>query len=210
VKSTSIESADIEAFEEQISENSSLVDQTKLAERSTDIVLHRSLLNDLPIILSLIATFCILLWFTFVYREWLITLVSFEPFLLLALVIVFASVLVGALVAYRRYDVKYLISGDGIEARRGFLSNDQIEAKLEYYQIRGTEIHRTLFQRFIGTGDLLVSGSGTDDREVSFHGISRPSYYQLFIQSRHRLEAQGSKAAWINNQDSLLPNQDGR
>ena len=71
-------------------------------------------------------------------------------------------------------------------ALRGILSNKQIDAKLEYDQTRGTEIHRTLLQRVVGTGDLHVRGSASNDAEVALHGIRDPYRYQAFVQEYHQ------------------------
>ena len=168
-----------------------------------NVVLYRSILNDFPMFITFLLGTLVVSWLTFSFKDTLSVYFRYDPLVVLGLVGVVAFAFMGLVSVYRRSDVKYLISDDGIQARRGFLSNHQIDAKLEYYQIRGTEIHRSLFERLIGTGNLLIRGSGSADnnREIAFKGISDPLRYQKLIQSRHRLEVQGSKAAWMNNSD---------
>ena len=168
-----------------------------------DIVLHRSALNDLPLVIGLLTVTALVLWSTYIYRANGHTLLGRDPFIALAFFIAIVYAWAALAIVYKRFNVKFLIASDGIQALRGFLSNHQVDAKLEYYQIRGTEIHRTFLERLVGTGNLVVRGSSSQDTEVAFKGIRDPYRFQKLIQARHRLEVQGSKAAWINDNAAM-------
>ena len=168
-----------------------------------DIVLHRSALNDLPLVIGLLTVTALVLWSTYIYRANGHALLGRDPFIALAFFIAIVYAWAALAIVYKRFNVKFLIASDGIQALRGFLSNHQVDAKLEYYQIRGTEIHRTFLERLVGTGNLVVRGSSSQDTEVAFKGIRDPYRFQKLIQARHRLEVQGSKAAWINDNAAM-------
>lgn len=177
-------------------------DAQALQESFPDVVLHRSILNDIPMIVCFLIVGSIAWWMTLSLGvNYQASYNSLKPLLLFAGVL--AVGVACAVVAFRMYNVRYLIANDGIKALRGFLSNHQVDAKLEYYQIRGTEIHRTFFERLVGTGDLVVRGSTGSDTEVALKGIRDPYRFQKLIQARHRLEVQGSKAAWINGSSNI-------
>ncbi|MCO6431762.1 MAG: PH domain-containing protein [Deltaproteobacteria bacterium] len=154
-----------------------------------DIKLYRSLRNDLPLVIASLAIAALLTLFTMPNQRLLGRMVDAQPLAILAGVLAVGFGVVCTIMLLRRFNFRYLIANDGIKALRGIISNNQVDAKLEYYQIRGTEIHRSLFQRLVGTGDLLVRGSTSNDTEVAFKGIYDPYRYQKIIQDRHRVEA---------------------
>lgn len=151
-------------------------------KKSDNIIVYRSLLNDIPFILLFFGG-CIA--FTLILFKQQTELHSSDWHFLLYRAILGISGLIFCLsLAFRKYNVHYQISLDGVQALRGILSNHQVDAKLEYYQIRGTEIHRSYFQRLIGTGDLHIHGSTSIEVQVAFLGISDPYRYDLIIKSR--------------------------
>ena len=167
-----------------------------------NVVLYRSALNDLPLVIIFLLVGGSVLGTCLILREYVPRqLFGYEPITVLSLSLITGCSIVGAVILFRRVNVRYLIADDGIEALRGIISNHQVDAKLEYYQIRGTEIHRNLFGRLIGTGDLHVRGSTSNDTEVAFKGIYDPYRYQKLIQERHRLDAPNFKAPLIDDRD---------
>lgn len=169
-----------------------------------NVVLFRSIVNDLPLFGAFLLAGNFAAWIIFLMGDFVRSFFGYEPLLMLALVLSVGLVLMSVVIVFRRYNVRYLITDDGIKALRGFLSNHQVDAKLEYHQIRGTEIHRNLFERLVGTGDLHVRGSTSDDTEVAFLGIRDPYHYQQIIEARHRLEVQGPKATRAYQSDHLV------
>jgi hypothetical protein len=163
-------------------------DDSYEATTFSTVVLYRSVLNDIPLILFLLSVSICFRWITSIIRtningdfgQQLASMLAYAP--LVSIIFLFG------IIAFKRYNVRYMIADDGIKALRGFLSNHQIDAKLEYYQIRGTEIHRSLFNRLLGTGDLHVHGSTSQVIEVAFKGIFDPYRFQKLIQARHRNE----------------------
>jgi hypothetical protein len=166
-----------------------------LGDHDSDIVLYRSVMNDLPLVaLPLAISFCLLgavIFYSVVNTSPRQLVIANFGWLLVVILLVFLLVFLLGLISYRRFNVRYVIADDGIKALRGILSNSQIDSKLEYYQIRGTEIHRTLFQRLIRTGDLHLRGATGSDVEVCFKGILYPYYFQKVIENRHRIETLG-------------------
>lgn len=159
----------------------------------SDIVLFRSVINDLPFLFISLVVIGMAGWFTISLRGFLDAFLGKEAVLSLPAVLIACVSVILIVIAFRRFNARYLIAGDGVKALRGIISNAQVDAKLEYYQIRGTEIRRSLFERLVGTGDLHVRGSTSTDTEVTFKGIYDPYRYQKIIQERHRLEVGGLK-----------------
>lgn len=160
----------------------------------SNIVLYRSILNDLPLLIISLLAVSIAFGIALFLRASAAHFLGYEQIFIFGLSLISVCIILFAVIFFRRFNVRYLIADDGIKAVRGILSNHQVDAKLEYYQIRGTEIHRSFFERLIGTGDLHVHGSTSNDTEVSFKGIFEPYRYQKVIQERHRLNVQGREA----------------
>jgi uncharacterized membrane protein YdbT with pleckstrin-like domain len=153
-----------------------------------DIILCRSALNDLPLLILFVV--CGTMFQIVASASSLPSLFirDFDISTRIAPILAGIGISLVALVVFRRFNVRYVIDEDGIKALRGILSNNQVDSKLEYYQIRGMEIHRTLFQRLISTGDLHLRGATGNDTEVCFKGILYPYRVQKIIQQRHRLQ----------------------
>lgn len=155
---------------------------------SPNIVLFRSILNDLPHIFIALIVGCVATWLALLPRDLNRLFYGLDLARIFTVILAIGFTIMCIVVAFRRFNVRYIIADDGIKALRGIISNNQVDAKLEYYQIRGTEIHRSLFERLVGTGDLHVFGSTSNVTEVAFKGIFDPYRYQKVIQERHRLE----------------------
>lgn len=192
--------------EDRMSENSEhMYEQSENAQPiGSEVVLHRSILNDLPLIPGSLVVAGGLSWIAFQKSVAIDLLTGVSSYLLLSVFLGITLIIVLLLVTFRQFNTRYLIAKDGVKVMRGIFSNNQIEAKLEYYQIRGIEIRRSLFQRFINTGDLHVRGATSDDTEVSLAGIYNPYLYQKLIENRHRVEVQNLKSTWVNDSGQTI------
>ena len=170
---------------------------------SLNVVLFRSILNDVPLLVAFFVTCIGIFWGSYLIEDSADNLIAEKYSSLLTVIRVSSFLFLCMFIAFRRYDVRYVISSDGIKALRGFLSNHQVESKLDYFQIRGTEIHRSLFERLIGTGDLHVHGSTSDEVEVAFKGIYEPYRYQKIIESRQRLSIKNAQVVLVQEPETL-------
>jgi hypothetical protein len=165
----------------RLKRNSRVRDQEGLAR---PLYLRPSILNEVPqVLFSSLVALGMAIALHLHSDFWLHELGAAFPVVLwgMPILILLGSVL---LFFYRRYNVQYQILENGVTALSGFLSLTQIEAKLDYRQIRGTEIHRTVFDRLVGIGDLHVCGATSSGIAISLRGIRDPYYYQHIIQQR--------------------------
>ena len=84
--------------------------------------------------------------------------------------------------AYRIYDVRYSIDGQGIEARVGILSLKQSITRVRYEDIRSIETEQTLLDRLLDTGTVEISTAATGQVEIRLAGISAPEEVQNMLQ----------------------------
>lgn len=152
-----------------------------------DIVLFRSLFNDLPIILLFSGGSILFTYFVFNGQSELS--IDHWRFIFFRALLGLSGLLFCLSLAFRKYNLRYLISEDSVQTLQGFAPNQQIDARLEFNQIRGSEVHRTYFQHFIGTGDLHIYGSTSYEVQVIFSGISNPCKFDKIIQSRRKSTA---------------------
>lgn len=83
----------------------------------------------------------------------------------------------------RIYDVKYLLDGEGIEARDGIISLSQKIIRLRYEDVRMVEFDQSLLERFLDIGDLQVGTAASANVEVIMKGIAAPREVQRLIQN---------------------------
>lgn len=114
--------------------------------------------------------------FQFVINETAYTLslplIGILPFLILAYT------------AHRIFDCKYIIADSYIRELSGLASFKKKDKRLEFYNIRGIDIDRSLLNRILNVGDLKIGGSMHDEVEVVFSGIRNPSKYRDIVVER--------------------------
>lgn len=98
----------------------------------------------------------------------------------------------------RLYNVRYVISGRGIEARTGILGLQQTTTVLRFEDIRSVEIRQGVLDRFLDVGTLEMGTSATSLVEAVFSGIAHPREVQNLITAerdrRQELVKQQSQA----------------
>lgn len=90
---------------------------------------------------------------------------------------------------FRIYNVRFVVDGDGIEARVGILSLHQRITRLRYEDIRSIEIEHSLLERILDIGDVEVSTASTGDVEIVLQGVAAPEEVQDMLQ-RERMSRQ--------------------
>lgn len=93
---------------------------------------------------------------------------------------------------FRIYNVRYLMDGNGIEARYGVMWVSQTIARIRYLDIRSAEIQQSLTDRILSVGDVVISSAAKQSIDVVFEGIAVPQEVKEVIlaerDKRQRLE----------------------
>lgn len=87
---------------------------------------------------------------------------------------------------HRLYNCRYVISHDHVLAVAGLLSMSMKDTRIDYENVRGIEIVRSLSQRIFDVGDLKVGSSMQDQIEIEMRGIRQPNKYRELIERRIR------------------------
>ncbi len=83
----------------------------------------------------------------------------------------------------RVYDVRYVLDGEGLEAREGIISLSQSITRIRYEDVRLVEFDQSLMERFLDIGELQVGTAASSDIEVIMRGIACPREVQKLIQN---------------------------
>lgn len=93
-------------------------------------------------------------------------------------------------IAWRIYDVRYVVDPKGIESLIGRISLQQRITRIRYEDIRSVETEQSLIERALNVGTVLVGTSGTSGVEIAMKGIAAPKEVQDMLQrerdARHK------------------------
>ena len=90
----------------------------------------------------------------------------------------------------RIYDVRYVLDGDGIEARTGIISLNQQVTRLRYEDIRSVEFKQSIWERLLDIGELEIGTAATSGVEIVLHGAACPGEVQnMILRERDRRQA---------------------
>jgi len=112
-------------------------------------------------------------------------------------------------VAFRIYNVRYLIDARGIEARIGILSLNQSITRIRFEDIRSIETHQTLLERILNVGLIEMGTAASAGVELVFRGVARPKEVQDMLQRERdvRVRLNRSDPAENIEQDSYIGNE---
>jgi hypothetical protein len=97
--------------------------------------------------------------------------------------ILFFVVLLAWTIFYNLVSRKYMIGPKGVEASIGLFNKD--EPRVEYAHIRGVRAKRSILQRLLFYGDILIATSGTAEAgDVTFKNIALPTKYKKILKER--------------------------
>ena len=110
--------------------------------------------------------------------------------------------LVLVILLQRVYNNRYTVCEDYIREVTGLLSLHKKDARIEFWNIRGVEIDRSIIGRMVNTGDLHIGSAMQSDPEICFWGVRNPSrvrdlilkrakHFQLSRQNDHALPGDG-------------------
>ncbi len=80
------------------------------------------------------------------------------------------------------FNVKYCLTGKGIEMTIGILSIRQRSVKIRYEDIRSVETEQSILERMLNIGTVEIGTSATGAIEVVFIGVEAPQEIQQMIQ----------------------------
>lgn len=83
----------------------------------------------------------------------------------------------------RIFDVRYTLSGRGIEARVGIMQLRQRITRVAYDDIRSIETDQSLVERFLDTGSVEIGTAATGQVEIVMSGIGSPHELRNFIEA---------------------------
>lgn len=105
------------------------------------------------------------------------------PPILLAAVLALFYVVPPVVAHLKRLALELRVYGDRLVLERGILSRETKELFVE--DVRSIDTHQSVTQRIVGTGDLMIASSGTDQYEYVVAGIPDPEQVkQLIVEQR--------------------------
>ena len=141
------------------------------ATLGTDYVFYRSPLSVLPsIVLFIILSICA--FYHSIKFPALTQVIGVIPVPLLGITPI---VLLGYIV-HRLYDRRYYIGKEYVRSIKGLLSFTKQDMRLEYKDIRGIEIDRSLYGRIFDIGTIRIGSAMSDSVELEMPGVRHPSY----------------------------------
>ena len=88
-------------------------------------------------------------------------------------------------ILYDRSSREYVVTNRRVRARRGLLTRHTSEIDVE--DIRDIQVHQSLWQRIIGTGDVFFGSAGRADMEVEFEGVAHPQRIKELVRDSKQL-----------------------
>ena len=156
------------------------------------IVLYRNFLDVGPAVVMLIVLMVAAVVFTIKVPQ----SVQYVEILGISLPVPFFALLPLATYAYilhRMYNNRYTISTDYVESRTGILSFKSADTRINFDDVRGIEVDRTIYQRIFNLGDILVGSAMGNEVEVRIEGVSQPDRLHQLIEQRMRLHRERAK-----------------
>lgn len=150
----------------------------------SDIVIYRHPLSELGLIFG----FVVLTVLAFIYSpkyEWSIQYVSFGGFFDLPIpFFALVPLVVGSFIIHRMYDCKYVVSHDHVRAVSGLLSLAEKDIRVDYENVRGIQVDKSIPQRILQLGDVYVGSSMHADVEIVMRGVLHPRHIREEIEER--------------------------
>ena len=156
-----------------------------------DIVFYRSIVADIPFILTIAVIFYFAADLTeaiphSVQRLDIKEATGIEMILQLPL-FYFPPGIMLAFLIHRRLDDKYVIGKGFVRAIHGLLSLEKKDIQIQFIDIRGVEIDRGIYGRISNTGTLLIGTAMLGKEEMQLRKIYNPSYYRDTILARREM-----------------------
>jgi membrane protein YdbS with pleckstrin-like domain len=93
--------------------------------------------------------------------------------------VIIALMLLGSVGRYLRWQTtEFVLTSSRIVVRQGILSKHGLEIPLD--RVMNISYHQTIWERILGTGDLVVESAGEDGRQ-SFTDVAKPAHVQNLI-----------------------------
>lgn len=147
---------------------------------------HRSLLAEGPALLALILFVYAAFYFTG-SSPYFIQEIHLGPSIVLPIPLLgLPALLLLFYIIHRRFNFLFIINHDHVCAVHGILSVSLQDVRIEYENIRGVEIDRSLYQRIFNLGDIKVGSAMRADVEVWMPGVRSPDLYRSIIEARMR------------------------
>lgn len=149
-------------------------------------VFKRSWINELPLllifILSLISSFFGTIYYPKTVKVISINIWLFGEITLSIALLVLVSLVPLSILIHKLLDSRYIITNENIISINGLMSLKVNTSRMHLSHVRGLEVERSLLQRFLNTGDLLIGSASHDAQEVIMTGVYNPTYYQGIIE----------------------------
>ncbi|MCA9200721.1 MAG: PH domain-containing protein [Planctomycetales bacterium] len=89
-------------------------------------------------------------------------------------------------VVHKLYNRRYLIGPDHVRCVEGLLSLSKKDVRIDFEDLRGIEVDRSLIGRILNVGDVKIGSAMTAEVEVVFSGVFDPSKYRNMVDQKKR------------------------
>ena len=179
------------------------VSSNQFAERTSEanrggaqpvIQLYRSVWNEVPLVLLLLALAWVGLQMTLVFPLSVqfveLPVAEKGSFALPIPLFAILPIAVFVVLLHRLYDSKYLITAEHVVQVDGRMSLSSKTSEVSFEFVRGIEVTRSFLQRLFDVGDIkvvsFVSNGLSEGGEVTLRGIRVPSHFKHVVEERVR------------------------
>ncbi len=87
-------------------------------------------------------------------------------------------------VAWRIYNVRYVVDELGIESWDGILSLKQQITHVRHEDVRSIETDQSVLERILDVGEVQIATAATGGVEITFQGVPSPKKMQNWLQAK--------------------------
>lgn len=164
--------------------------RSKDIERSEELSFRPHILQELPLLFLTLGSIAAGIYGSILYPASVqkLTITEFDSFSLIVPIPFFAllPVVLSLLLLHRLFDAMLVVGLDHICLIEGILSFRTIDTRIDYENVRGIEIDRSLYQRIFKLGAIRIGSSMHSGVEIEMKGIKNPARLRLLIEDRIR------------------------
>ena len=150
-------------------------------------VFYRSKLAELPMIALLLIIIILKLYLTAKYNFGLVNYnlsLLGKTYTLSFSLLSILTVFVFLLILRNHYNQKLIVGSNFVICKSGIISINQQDVRLDFENIRGIEIDKSILDRILNLGKLKIGSSSTDQIEIIFSGLRNPNQVRALIEYR--------------------------
>ena len=149
------------------------------------IVLRPSLFSHVFLLLLFASTSLLCIYTALYFPSTVQDVVLFGYIIPLPLLGIFPLIF-GAVLVMRQFNFKYVIDKDHVRSFTGIISFKLHDKRIDFQNIRGVEIKRSLLDRLFDVGDIAIGSAMRSQDEMIMYGVKNPEYYRDIIERRFK------------------------